>query len=98
MSLRQPIGFVVLLIGMSVYNDVIITPYMRQRGWIPGEAAALGGGGGDAAAAEAPPPPPPAADSDDSVSEGSGGSDDRPLLADAEPPAVDEPAAGDVRA
>ncbi|XP_043235271.1 solute carrier family 35 member F6-like isoform X2 [Amphibalanus amphitrite] len=30
----QPIGFVILLIGMSVYNDVIITPFMRERGWI----------------------------------------------------------------
>lgn len=33
----QPIGFIILLVGMSVYNDVIITPYMRQRGWIPEE-------------------------------------------------------------
>lgn len=31
----QPIGFVILLVGMCFYNDVIITPFMRQRGWFP---------------------------------------------------------------
>jgi len=25
--------------GMCVYNDVIITPFMRQRGWIAGTPA-----------------------------------------------------------
>jgi len=33
----QPIGFVILIIGMSVYNDVIITPFMRSRGWLAAE-------------------------------------------------------------
>jgi len=33
----QPIGFVILVTGMCVYNDVIITPFMRQRGWIAEE-------------------------------------------------------------
>lgn len=30
----QPVGFVVLLLGMFLYNDVIILPFMRARGWI----------------------------------------------------------------
>lgn len=30
----QPIGFLILVIGMFVYNDVIILPFMRRQGWI----------------------------------------------------------------
>lgn len=28
----QPIGFVVLMVGMMLYNDVLILPFLRQRG------------------------------------------------------------------
>uniref|UniRef100_A0A2P2HZN8 Solute carrier family 35 member F6-like n=1 Tax=Hirondellea gigas TaxID=1518452 RepID=A0A2P2HZN8_9CRUS len=30
----QPIGFVMLVLGMFLYNDAIIMPFFRQRGWI----------------------------------------------------------------
>ncbi|KAF2367483.1 Chloroquine-resistance transporter-like [Trinorchestia longiramus] len=30
----QPIGFVILVLGMFIYNDAIILPYMREKGWI----------------------------------------------------------------
>lgn len=30
----QPIGFVVLVLGMFIYNDLLLLPFMRQRGWI----------------------------------------------------------------
>ena len=73
---------------MSVYNDVIITPFMRERGWIPGEAARPGVGGG-AGGAEGQGE---GGHSDDSSGAGSdlGGADDRPLLTDAEPLAVSD--------
>ena len=29
----QPIGFFVLVIGMFLYNDVIILPFLRRREW-----------------------------------------------------------------
>ena len=72
---------------MSIYNDVIITPFMRERGWISGEPArpAVGGTEGQGERGDG-------GDSDDASGAGSdvgGGADDRPLLSDAEPPAVD---------
>lgn len=33
----QPIGFVVLVIGMMLYNDVLILPFLRQRGILQDE-------------------------------------------------------------
>ncbi|XP_018015720.1 solute carrier family 35 member F6 isoform X2 [Hyalella azteca] len=30
----QPIGFIVLVLGMFIYNDVLILPYMRSKGWV----------------------------------------------------------------
>ncbi|XP_045116790.1 solute carrier family 35 member F6-like isoform X1 [Portunus trituberculatus] len=30
----QPVGFVVLILGMMLYNDIIILPFCRSRGWI----------------------------------------------------------------
>ncbi|XP_050692656.1 solute carrier family 35 member F6-like isoform X1 [Eriocheir sinensis] len=30
----QPIGFFVLIIGMTLYNDIIILPFCRARGWV----------------------------------------------------------------
>ena len=33
-SLFKPIGFGVLVIGMFLYNDVLILPFMRSQGWI----------------------------------------------------------------
>ncbi|KAK8377350.1 hypothetical protein O3P69_013763 [Scylla paramamosain] len=30
----QPIGFIILMLGMMLYNDVIILPFLRQRGVI----------------------------------------------------------------
>jgi len=31
----QVVGFIVLIVGMFVYNDILFTPFMRQRGWLP---------------------------------------------------------------
>lgn len=33
----QPVGFIVLIIGMMIYNDIVILPFCRARGWIPTE-------------------------------------------------------------
>ncbi|XP_076056122.1 transport and golgi organization 9 isoform X2 [Oratosquilla oratoria] len=33
----QPIGFVVLVLGMCFYNDIIFLPYMRRLGWVNDE-------------------------------------------------------------
>ncbi|KAG0710752.1 Solute carrier family 35 member F6 [Chionoecetes opilio] len=30
----QPIGFLILVVGMMLYNDILILPFMRQRGII----------------------------------------------------------------
>ena len=77
---------------MSVYNDVIITPYMRQRGWIPGEAArgglasSQGGGGAD---------PTQDGGGPGRIGSESDLSDGRPLLTDAEPPATEQLGTGE---
>ncbi|XP_063850491.1 solute carrier family 35 member F6-like isoform X2 [Scylla paramamosain] len=30
----QPVGFVILIIGMMLYNDIVILPFCRSKGWI----------------------------------------------------------------
>jgi len=35
----QPVGFVILLLGMFMYNDIILLPFMRDRGWVDDEVA-----------------------------------------------------------
>lgn len=34
----QVVGFVILVIGMFVYNDILFTPFMREKGWLPWKA------------------------------------------------------------